>query len=243
MFILLSLAECFSVCFKLWDGSDNLVTSSDMIKVLHRDVHRQPNTSTSSADDIRDHRDGSAGNAEDNFRRYERIRRTLSHSRRRYSTIQRKQRAEKEVIKQNSIDNTIIASGNHDIGSLPKSKVDDLEASLLLDRDSSAVADREMAELSGNDDKGVDLDDSLKASKTFSSLKRGQCGDCVYVRVCMCVCVCVCMCVCVYVCACVYVIMWCVRVCKNTLLIYHSKYYGFGAKKKTTKSKVKSYKC
>ena len=142
-----------------------------MIKVLHRDGRRQPNTSTSSADAITD---GSDGNTVDNFKRYERIRRTLSHSRRRYSTIQRKQRAEKEAVKQNSIDNTIIASGSHDTSSLPRSKMDDLEASLLLDRDSSAVADREMAELSGDDGKGVDLDDSLKVSKTFSSLKRGQ---------------------------------------------------------------------
>ena len=145
-----------------------------MIKVVHRDGRRQPNTSTSSADDIKHHRDSSDGNTEDNFKRYERIRRTLSHSRRRYSTTQRRQRAEKEAIKQNSFENTIVASGNHDTSSLPRSKVDDdLETSLLLDRDSSAEADREMAELSGDEDKGVDLDDSLKASKTFSSLKRG----------------------------------------------------------------------
>ena len=154
------LAECVSVCFKLWDGSDNLVASSDEMKVVYRDGHRQPNPSTSSADDTGD-----------SFKRYEHIRRTLSHSRRRYSTMQRRHRAEKENLKQSNDENVIVASGNYNTGTLVKSKMDDLETSLMLDRDSSAEADREMAELSGDDDK--ELDDSLKASKTFSSLKRG----------------------------------------------------------------------
>lgn len=117
---------------------------------------------------------------EDNFKRYERIRRTLSHSRRRYSTLQRRQRANKEAVKQASKENTIIAGGSYEMNSsseansLPRSKLDnDFETSLSLDRNSSAEADREMAELSRSNDKGESLDNSLKASKTFSSLKRG----------------------------------------------------------------------
>lgn len=169
-----SLAECFSLCFKLWDGSNNLVAISNILTVKHAGP-RQSNTSTSSADDVRDHRGGSVDNNEDNFKRYERIRRTLSHSRRRYSTIQRRHKADREALKLSNKENTILSSGNYEASTLPRSKLDDLETSLSLDRDSSAVADREMAELSESDDKEGDLDDSVKVSKTFSSLRRGTC--------------------------------------------------------------------
>ena len=173
IYFVFSLAECFNLCFRLLDGSDSLVATSNPVAIKH--VPRQSNTSTSSADDIRDNRDSSVDNTDDSFRRYERIRRTLSHSRRRYSTIQRKARAERDALKQSNKENAIIASGSYEAsGGSPKGKQDDLETSLSLDRDSSEVADREMAELSGSDDdKGADLDDSLKASKTFSSLRRG----------------------------------------------------------------------
>ena len=172
IYFVLSLAECFNLCFRLLDSSDSLVATSNTVAIKH--VPRQSNTSTSSVDDIRDNRESSVDNTEGSFRRYERIRRTLSHSRRRYSTVQRKAKAERDALKQSSKENAIIASGNYGTSVLPKGNQDDLETSLSLDRDSSEVADREMAELSGNDaDKGADLDDSLKASKTFSSLRRG----------------------------------------------------------------------
>lgn len=179
----LFIAQCFNLCFKLLDGSDNFITTSEAVKVGYYGGQRKSHTSTSSADDYKEQgNDGESaeGNTEDNFKRYERIRRTLSHSRRRYSTMKRKQRAEREAYKQTSAENTIVASGSHEVNSLPRSKVDDLEASLLLDRDSSAVADREMVELSSNSDKGVNVDDSLKASKTFSSLRRGIYYVCVH---------------------------------------------------------------
>jgi len=149
-----------------------LVATSDVVTVQH-ERHRQSNPSTSSADDVRSYKDDAEENTEDNFKRYEHIRRTLSHSRRRYSTIKRKYRANKDAIKKANEENTIVASGSHDDSSLPRTKLDDLETSLSLDRNISAEADREMAELSGKDEKEADLDDSLKASKTFSSLKRG----------------------------------------------------------------------
>ena len=152
------------------------MATSNTVAIKH--VPRQSNTSTSSVDDIRDNRGSSVDNTEDSFKRYERIRRTLSHSRRRYSTLQRKTRAEREALKQSNKENAIVASGNYETSGLSKGKQDDLETSLSLDRDSSEVADREMAELSGNDDdKGVDLDDSQKVSKTFSSLRRGVCSE------------------------------------------------------------------
>lgn len=164
------------MCFRLLDDSDSFVATSNTVAIKH--VPRQSNASTSSVDDIRDNRGNSVDNTEDSFKRYERIRRTLSHSRRRYSTLQRKTRAEREALKQSNKENVIVASGNYETSGLPKGKQDDLETSLSLDRDSSEVADREMAELSGNDDdKGVDLDDSLKVSKTFSSLRRGVCSE------------------------------------------------------------------
>ena len=164
------------MCFRLLDDSDSFVATSNTVAIKH--VPRQSNTSTSSVDDIRDNRGSSVDNTEDSFKRYERIRRTLSHSRRRYSTLQRKTKAEREALKQSNKEKTIVASGNYETSGLPKGKQDDLETSLSLDRDSSEVADREMAELSGNDDdKGVDLDDSLKVSKTFSSLRRGVCSE------------------------------------------------------------------
>jgi len=141
---------------------------------VHRGRHRNSNSSTSSADAIREHRAGSDDD-DDAFKRYEQIRRTLSHSRRRYSTIQRKHRAKKEALKQSSKDNVIVASGNYQASTLPhRSKKDDMEASLMLDRDSSAQADREMAELDQTKDQATGTeDDSVKASKLFSAFKRG----------------------------------------------------------------------
>jgi len=167
------LAECYSLCFKLWDNSSKVIATSNTVKV-HHGRRRNSNSSTSSADAIREQRAGSDDDDEDAFKRYEHIRRTLSHSRRRYSTIQRKHRAKKEALKQSSKDNVIMASGSY---TLPhSSKQDDMETSLMLDRDSSAQADREMTELeqTKSKDQHNDLDDSVKASKVFSSFKRGM---------------------------------------------------------------------
>jgi len=153
-----------------------VIATSNTVKV-HHGRHRNSNSSTSSADAIREQRTGSDDDDDDDaFKRYEHIRRTLSHSRRRYSTIQRKHRAKKEALKQSNKNNVIVASGNYQANTLPhSSKQDDMEASLMLDRDSSAQADREMAEMeqAKSKDQGNDVDDSVKASKVFSSFKRG----------------------------------------------------------------------
>ena len=173
-FLWYPLAECYSLCFKLWDNSRKVIATSNTVKV-HHGRHRHSNSSTSSADAIREHRTGSDDDDDDDdaFKRYEHIRRTLSHSRRRYSTIQRKHRAKKEALKQSNNDNVIVASGNYQTNTLPhSSKQDDMEASLMLDRDSSAQADLEMEQAKCIDQEN-DVDDSVKASKIFSSFKRG----------------------------------------------------------------------
>ena len=177
------LAECYSLCFKLWDNSRKVIATSNTVKV-HHGRHRNSNSSTSSVDAIREQRAGSDDDDDDdNFKRYEHIRRTLSHSRRRYSTIQRKHRAKKEALKQASKDNTIVASGSYQANTQSHSS-NDMEASLMLDRDSSAQADREMAELESKD-QDDDVDDSVKASKVFSSFKRGVEIYCICLYVCM----------------------------------------------------------